>query len=132
VRAEYSKAAIPVTEGVIVTEPLLRRYVQEAARPARGAKIVWAPAEHYLGNPCNAHPTAMQHQHIADDLETIFDLYRIGAICDSWIPLGWRQDFLARNGLAIRVREPDVLGYPEQIKDWASTRFAPLDRPFFR
>jgi lysophospholipase L1-like esterase len=71
VRAHYPQAAILVTEGAIVTDPLLRRYVQEAVANAKDPRILWAQAEHYPGNGCNAHPTAAQHEHIADDLEPL-------------------------------------------------------------
>jgi lysophospholipase L1-like esterase len=71
VRAQYPQAAILVTEGAIVTDPLLRRYVQEAVAGSKDPRVFWAPAEHYPGNGCNAHPTAAQHEHIADDLEPL-------------------------------------------------------------
>jgi hypothetical protein len=77
-------------------------------------------------------PEDLDFSEIDQRIETIFDLYRIGAIYDPGTTPGSRQEFLARMGLAIRVREPDVLGYPEQIKDWAVTRFAPFDDSFFR
>jgi len=69
VRAEYPQAAILVTEGAIVTDPLLRRYIQEAVAHTKDSRIQWAQAEHYPGNGCNAHPTAAQHLRMADDLE---------------------------------------------------------------
>ena len=69
VRAEYPQAAILVTEGAIVTDPLLRRYIQEAVARLKDPRIQWAQAEHYPGNACNAHPDARQHLHMADDLE---------------------------------------------------------------
>jgi len=71
VRSEYPQAAILVTEGAIVTDPLLRRYVQEAVARATDARIQWVQAEHYPGNGCNAHPDAGQHMHMADDLEPV-------------------------------------------------------------
>jgi hypothetical protein len=43
--------------------------VQEAVAQIADARIVWAQAEHYPGNGCNAHPNAAQHMHMADDLE---------------------------------------------------------------
>jgi hypothetical protein len=76
-------------------------------------------------------PEDLDFSEIDQRIETIFDLYRIGAIYDPGITPGSRQEFLARMGLAIRVREPDVLAFPEQIKDWAVTRFAPFDDSFF-
>jgi lysophospholipase L1-like esterase len=69
VRSEYPQAAILVTEGAIVTDPLLRRYIQEAVDRTKDPRIQWAQAEHYPGNGCNAHPDAPQHLRMADDLE---------------------------------------------------------------
>ena len=71
VRSEYPQAVILVTEGAIVTDPLLRRYIQEAVARANDSRIQWVQAEHYPGNSCNAHPTAAQHMHMADDLEPV-------------------------------------------------------------
>jgi len=70
-RAEYPGAFILTTEGAIVTDPRLRRYVQEAVAQTADARIAWVPAEHYPGNGCNAHPDAPQHLHMADDLEPV-------------------------------------------------------------
>ena len=71
IRTQYPQAAILVTEGAIVTDPLLRRYVQEAVSGTKDLRIYWARAEHYPGNSCNAHPTAAQHEQMADDLEPL-------------------------------------------------------------
>jgi lysophospholipase L1-like esterase len=68
VRSEYPNAAILVTDGAIVTDPLLRRFLQEAAARTGDSRVFWAQAEHYSGNGCNAHPTAAQHVQMADDL----------------------------------------------------------------
>jgi len=65
-------------------------------------------------------------------IEDIFEVYRIGAIHDPGVSPGSESEFLARLGLAIKVREPDVLAFPEQIKRWALTRFEPFDDVFFR
>jgi hypothetical protein len=65
-------------------------------------------------------------------IEQIFDVYRFGAIYDPGVTPGSEPEFLARLGLAIKVREPDVLAFPEQIKDWALTRFEPFGDTFFR
>ena len=70
-RAEYPEAFILATEGAIVTDPRLRKYVQEAVAQAADARVAWVPAEHYPGNGCNAHPNAPQHMHMADDLEPV-------------------------------------------------------------
>lgn len=69
VRSEYPQAAIQVTEGAIVTDPLLRRYIQEAVAYVHDPRIQWVQAEHYPGNGCNPHPDALQHLRMADDLE---------------------------------------------------------------
>jgi hypothetical protein len=60
-----------VTEGAIVTDPFLRRYVQDAVIRTNDARIQWVKAIHYPGNGCDAHPTRAQHQQIADDLEPV-------------------------------------------------------------
>ena len=70
-RSHYPNAFIHVTEGAIVTDPLLRRYVQDAVGRTNDARIQWVKANHYPGNGCDAHPTYAQHQQIADDLEPI-------------------------------------------------------------
>ena len=70
-RSHYPNAIIFATEGAMVTDPLLRKYVQEAADRAHDAKIQWVAATHYPGNGCNAHPTSTQHLQIADDLEPV-------------------------------------------------------------
>jgi hypothetical protein len=64
-------------------------------------------------------------------IEEIFDVYRVGAIYDPGVTPGSEPEFLARLGLAIKVREPEVLAFPEQIKDWALTRFEPFDDSYF-
>jgi lysophospholipase L1-like esterase len=68
-RSPYPQATILATKGAIVTDPLLRRYVQEAVARTQNARILWAKAEHDPGNGCNAHPIAHQHMQMADDLE---------------------------------------------------------------
>ena len=68
-RAEYPQANIFATEGAIVTDPLLRKYIQEAVNKVHDKKIVWAEARHYPGNGCDGHPSREQHVHMADDLE---------------------------------------------------------------
>jgi len=70
-RAHYPHAAIFATEGAIVTDPLLRRYVQDAVRRTNDPGIQWLQATHYPGNGCDGHPTRAQHRHIADDLEPV-------------------------------------------------------------
>jgi lysophospholipase L1-like esterase len=70
-RSHYPNAFILVTEGAIVTDPLLRSYVQDAVSRTNDARIQWVKANHYPGNGCDAHPTRAQHQQIADDLEPV-------------------------------------------------------------
>ena len=70
-RSHYPNASIFVTEGAIVIDPLLRRYVQDAINRTNDARIQWVKANHYPGNGCDAHPTRVQHQQIADDLEPV-------------------------------------------------------------
>ncbi len=69
IRAEYPVAFIFATEGAIVTDPLLRQYVQEAVTLLGDPRIAWVKANHYAGDACDAHPTRQQHMRIADDLE---------------------------------------------------------------
>ncbi len=70
-RSHYPNASIFVTEGAIVTDPLLRRYVRDAVSRTNDAKVQWVKANHYPGNGCDGHPTRAQHQQIADDLEPV-------------------------------------------------------------
>jgi lysophospholipase L1-like esterase len=68
---EYPNARIFATEGAIVTNPLLRTYVQQAVVEVNQSRAVWAPSTHYPGNGCNGHPTRSQHAHMTDDFEPI-------------------------------------------------------------
>lgn len=70
-RSHHPNAFILVTEGAIVTDPLLRRYIQDAVSRTNDARIQWVKANHYPGNGCDGHPTRAQHQQIADDLEPV-------------------------------------------------------------
>ena len=70
-RTAYPQPAILVTEGAIVTDPLLHRYIQEAVARTKDPRMQWAHAQHYPGNECNAHPNGPQHLHMADDLEPL-------------------------------------------------------------
>ena len=65
-------------------------------------------------------------------VEDVFDAYRLGAIYDPGKVPGSRTEFLARMGWAIRVWEPDVLAFPEQIRVWALEKLSPFDDSFFR
>jgi lysophospholipase L1-like esterase len=70
-RSHYPRAAIFATEGAIVTDPLLRKYVQDAIAKTMDARIQWVQATHYPGNGCDGHPTKAQHLHMADDIEPV-------------------------------------------------------------
>jgi hypothetical protein len=149
-RKRIERALMPMVEelrGILAQYPtlLVLNYYLAKAHSARlygtpmpdgywvKFRYVWAillslPWKGYVG----VNPEALDFSKIDQRIETIFDLYRIGAIYDPGTTPGSRQEFLARMGLAIRVREPDVLAYPEQIRDWAVTRFSPFDDSFFR
>jgi hypothetical protein len=77
-------------------------------------------------------PDDLDFAEIDQRIEEIFNVYRVGAIYDPGKVPGSRREFLARMGWAIRVLEPDVLAFPEQIRDWALMKFAPFDVSFFR
>jgi hypothetical protein len=64
-------------------------------------------------------------------IENIFDVYNTGAVREPGKDPKSEKEFLTRLGLAIRVREPDVLAFPEQIRDWALTRFEPFNDQYF-
>lgn len=67
-----------------------------------------------------------------DDLiERIFETYKAGALYEPGRIRGSEKEFLTRLGLAIRVREPEVLAFPEQIRDWSMARLQPFDNSYF-
>jgi lysophospholipase L1-like esterase len=72
-RKDYPHAVLLLTEGSIVTDPLLRQLVQqtvaEVHNTEQDAHVQFVPSNHYPGNGCNGHPTQAQHLRIADDLE---------------------------------------------------------------
>jgi lysophospholipase L1-like esterase len=70
-RAHYPQAMIFVTEGAIVTDPLLRKYVQDAVAATQDTRTVWVQATHYPGNGCDGHPTKAQNQKMVDDIESV-------------------------------------------------------------
>lgn len=65
------QAAIIVTEGAIVTNSLLPKYIQEAVGKTADARIQWVQATHYPGNGCDSHPTKAQHLRMADNIEPV-------------------------------------------------------------
>ncbi|HKF46751.1 MAG TPA: GDSL-type esterase/lipase family protein [Terracidiphilus sp.] len=71
VRRDYPRTLIFVTEGAIVTNPLLAQLVQRAAGDSLDSRVLYTPSQHYPGNGCNGHPTRIQHQHMADDFEPV-------------------------------------------------------------
>lgn len=77
-------------------------------------------------------PDGLDFTAIDRKVEDIFHAYRLGAIYDPGKVPGSRREFLARMGWAIRVWEPDVLAFPEQIRDWGLEKLSPFDDLFFR
>jgi lysophospholipase L1-like esterase len=71
-RTLYPRAKFLVTEGAIVTDPLLRSMLQKAVAQSADPLVIYVPSQHYPGNGCNGHPTAAQHLQMSDDLEPIF------------------------------------------------------------
>jgi lysophospholipase L1-like esterase len=69
VRKHYPHAWIVLTQGSIVSDPLLSQYVQETVMRAADPHVVWFASRHFPGSTCDAHPDKMQHIEIADDLE---------------------------------------------------------------
>ena len=70
-RHNYPKAIIFLTEGAIVTDPLLPQLLQQTVAKVHNKKVRYASSQHYPGNGCNGHPTGIQHVHMADDFERI-------------------------------------------------------------
>jgi lysophospholipase L1-like esterase len=70
-RAEYPHAVILGTEGAIVTNPLLRQYIQKAVAKVHDPKILWTESHHYPGGGCDGHPSREQHVLMADDFEVV-------------------------------------------------------------
>ena len=68
---------------------------------------------------------------IDDLIEKIYDVYTLGAVYERGRNPGSEKEFLARLGLALRVREPEALGFPEQFKAWAMARFPPFNERYF-
>jgi ubiquinone/menaquinone biosynthesis C-methylase UbiE len=70
-RVLYPKAQFLVTEGAIVTDPLLRSLLQQAVAQSADPLVSYIPSQHYPGNGCDGHPTAAQHLQMTDDFEPI-------------------------------------------------------------
>lgn len=71
-RTLYPKAKFLVTEGAIVTDPLLRSMLLKVVEQSTDPLVSYVPSQHYPGNGCDGHPTAAQHRQMTDDLEPIF------------------------------------------------------------
>jgi len=71
-RALYPRAKFLVTEGAIVTDPLLRAMLQKVVAQSTDPLVSYVPSQHYPGNGCDGHPTAAQHLQMTDDLEPVF------------------------------------------------------------
>ncbi|HEY1940056.1 MAG TPA: SEC-C domain-containing protein [Candidatus Angelobacter sp.] len=86
-----------------------------------------------LANPFVETKPGVPHFGEIDKLiEDIFESYLVGAIYDRGQNPGSEQEFLTRLGLAIRVREFDsLLGFPEQISNWAAVRLTPFNSAYF-
>lgn len=70
-RELYPKAKFLVTEGAIVTNPLLRSMLERIVVQAADPLVSYVRSEHYPGNGCDGHPTAAQHLQMTDDFEPI-------------------------------------------------------------
>ena len=93
-------------------------------------RYVWAIL---LAGPFSekAESTDQEFGPIDELVEQIFDVYSIGAVHEPGRVPGSEEEFLTRLGIGLKVREPDVLGFPEQIGRWASARLKPFDDSYF-
>jgi lysophospholipase L1-like esterase len=69
VRMHYPHPWIVLTQGSIVTDPVLSQWVQETVKRSNDPRVVWFASRHFPGSSCDSHPEKMQHLEIADDLE---------------------------------------------------------------
>ena len=93
-------------------------------------RYLWAQL---LSNPfLEARGTFESELTKVDELvERIFETYEFGAIYEPGRFRGSEKEFLTRLGLALKVREPDILAFPEQIREWALTRLEPFNDSYF-
>jgi len=93
-------------------------------------RYVWALllSNPFLGQK-GEHETGLAR--IDELIEKIYDMYSIGAVHEPGHIRGSEKEFLTRLGLAIKVRELDVLGFSDQIQDWALARLCPFNDSFF-
>ena len=69
VRKHYPNAWIVLTQGSIVTDPVLGLWVQDTVKRANDPRVVWFASSHYPGSACDSHPDKPQQQQMTDDLE---------------------------------------------------------------
>jgi lysophospholipase L1-like esterase len=67
----YPKAVIFLTQGSIVSDPVLSEYVLETVRQVADARVRWVESRHFPGSQCDSHPELLQHRQIADDFEAV-------------------------------------------------------------
>lgn len=70
-RGEYPKAILLLTNGAIVTDPLLEKMIRQTVEKVAEPSVRFVAGVHYPGNGCDGHPTRLQHAHMADDLEPV-------------------------------------------------------------
>jgi hypothetical protein len=69
VRTHFPKAWIVLTQGSIVSDPVLSEWVQDTVKRVKDARVVWFASRHFPGSTCDAHPDKMQQLQMADDFE---------------------------------------------------------------
>ena len=52
-----------------LNKTVAEQYMQEIVSNAQLSKLKYEPAQYYPGDSCDAHPTAEQHEKMAQDLE---------------------------------------------------------------
>ena len=58
-----------LTQGSIVTDPALNRWVQETVKRTNDPRVVWFASRHFPDSSRDSDPDKTQHLEIADDLE---------------------------------------------------------------
>lgn len=93
-------------------------------------RYVWALL---LSNPFQqvAHNVDLEFEDVDGLIAEIFRAYELGAVYERGRFPRSEKEFLTRLGLALRIRESDVLGFPEQIQEWAKARFQPFSDSYF-
>ena len=69
VRTHYPHAWIVLTQGSIVSDPVLSQWVQETVKRSDDPRVVWFASRHFPGSTCDGHPDKPQQQQMADDFE---------------------------------------------------------------